>query len=83
MPDPETLRRASAKDRVLELFKAKRVVTNVELGQVCQRYGARIWEAKKEGHRISEPVCLEPGIYQYTYEGWEAPGQLDLWSKSA
>lgn len=78
MDRPEQIRRASAKQRVLALLQERGRVTNLELGQVCQRYGARIWEAKREGHDITEPVCLAPGIYEYEYRGLVKPGQVNL-----
>lgn len=78
MPDPERTRRQNAKDRVLALFQARGTVTNLELGQVCQRYGARIYTARREGHLIDPPVSVAPGVFSYTYRGFQAPGQMPL-----
>ena len=46
--------------------------TNVELaaipGHFCQRFGARIWEAKREGYAFGKRN-LRPGLFRYWLTG--------------
>ncbi len=54
--------------RILNLLKAEGTVTNHDLNKVCFRYGARIHELRKEGHRIVTSHVKE-GLYAFTYKG--------------
>lgn len=38
--------------RILRMFKERGELTNRELNLVCYRYGARIHELRREGHKI-------------------------------
>lgn len=78
----ESLRRASSRDRVLELFQARGIVTNVELNQVCYRYGGRIHELRKLGYVI-ETGEKHQGIVSYSFHGQRAVTQRMLWEPSA
>jgi len=39
--------------------------TNVELNEICFRYGARIWDLRQIGYGITHSY-IEPGLYLYT-----------------
>ena len=39
--------------------------TNIELNAICFRYGARIFELRKEGHDIAK-TRTAPGLFVYT-----------------
>jgi hypothetical protein len=39
--------------------------TNLQLGMICQRFGARVHELRRAGHQI-ERETIEAGIYRYT-----------------
>ena len=42
------------KERILQLLREhpQSGVSNFELNQLCFRYGARLWDLRKEGHNI-------------------------------
>ena len=67
----EKVRRQSAKERILEQFQYAGTLTNVQLNEICYRYGARIYELRKEGH-IIEKHCMDKGLYAYKYKGMRA-----------
>ncbi|MGB8590602.1 MAG: helix-turn-helix domain-containing protein, partial [Candidatus Acidiferrales bacterium] len=48
-------RRTSGRDRILEFLRARGAggATNVELNAICFRYGARIWELRRQGFVIA------------------------------
>jgi hypothetical protein len=75
----ELARRENSRDRVLALFQAKQVVTNLELNAVCYRYGGRIHELRQQGYDI---VTGEKrgGIVHYEYRGLK---RLPLLEQSA
>ena len=54
--------------RVLNLLKANGKATNSELNKICFRYGARIFELRKEGHIIVTNRVKE-GLYEFSYQG--------------
>lgn len=63
----EADRLASAKDRVLARLQ-QGSATNIELNAICYRYGARIFELKREGY----PIVKEPegaGVWRYMLTG--------------
>lgn len=59
-------RRTTARDRVLAALQAAgpRGLTNVDLNQICYRYGARIEELRKAGERI-EKEWKDKGVWRY------------------
>jgi hypothetical protein len=64
-PDPEErARRTSAKERVLARLRLG-PATNIQLNELCYRYGARILELRRAGYDI-ETRPIEAGVYQYT-----------------
>lgn len=71
----EIARRRSAKVLVLEALQRHRTRTNLQLNEICFRYGARIHELRKEGHGI-ERYALRRGVYEYRYLGFN-PEPLD------
>lgn len=52
--------------RILRLLKKKGTVTNRELNRICFRYGARIWELRREGHTIVSNK-VRGGLWEFTY----------------
>jgi hypothetical protein len=42
--------------------------TNLELGMICQRFGARLQELKVAGYRWRKE-CIKAGLYRYTLIG--------------
>jgi hypothetical protein len=64
----EKVRRKNAKERILEQFQYAITLTNVQLNEICYRYGARIHELRKEGHLIKK-VRVDKGLFAYRYEG--------------
>jgi hypothetical protein len=57
----------SQRDRILALLRVSGLagVTNRELNKVGYRYGARLWELKKEGYDI-RTESLGDGLYKFT-----------------
>lgn len=55
--------------RILRMLKDKGTVTNRELNRsVGFRYGARIFELRREGHLIVSSH-VKDGLWQFTYKG--------------
>jgi hypothetical protein len=55
VPSPaSTSKIPSQRDQILRLLRERGPsgVTNVELNGICFRYGARLWELRREGHSI-------------------------------
>jgi hypothetical protein len=75
----ELARRENSESKVLAFFQAHRIATNVELNQICYRYGARIHALRAKGYDI---VTGEKrgGIVQYEYRGLK---RLPLLEQSA
>ena len=73
----EAVRRANAKQRVLDALRAYRVRTNVELLTVCFSYGSRIHELRREGHVI-QTHALGGGLYEYRYLGQTTTPELPV-----
>lgn len=73
----ERKRRISAKMRVLELLQCFTTRTNIQLNDVCFRYGARIYELRKEGYRIDRKHKGK-GVYEYHYRGHSMNYELPL-----
>lgn len=65
---------------ILRLLKERgsRGMTNLELGEVCQRFGARLWELKKVFVIERESEGL--GVYRYIYCGVREPKQRSLFA---
>jgi hypothetical protein len=72
MADPEQTRRLTAKERVLEMLQAQGEATNVELNAVALRYGARIFDLRKEGYDITTE-SKGNGLFRFVYRGRTAP----------
>ena len=53
LPAVEDTRRLTAKEKVLRLLESKGSATNVELNAICFRFGARLYELRKEGFDIT------------------------------
>jgi len=54
--------------KILRLLKEQGEATNVELNRICFRYGARIYELRREGHEILT-VRESGGIFRFIYKG--------------
>lgn len=50
------------------MLKSEGTVTNRDLNKICFRYGARIHELRKEGHKIVTSRVKE-GLFSFTYKG--------------
>ena len=75
----EIERRGNNRDRVLALFQARGVCTNVDLNAICFRFGARIEELRKQGYDIRTGVRSAGGVVAYEYRGLKArPSLLEL-----
>jgi len=63
----KTERHQTQRSEILDLLKARGSAgaTNTELNEIGFRYGARLWELKKEGYRI-RTECLGDGLYNFT-----------------
>lgn len=59
----------SKEARILRLFKEKKRLTQRELNRISYRYGAIIYELRKEGNSITTvPIDVRNGIYEYVYK---------------
>ncbi len=60
-------RRGSQRDEILSFLEARGPAgaTNVELNEIGFRYGARLWELRKEGYRI-RTESLGDGLFRFT-----------------
>jgi hypothetical protein len=65
-PAEATDRSASQRQQILELLRERGSggVTNAELNEVCFRYGARIFELRKAGHKI-KTVGGPKGLFRF------------------
>lgn len=63
----EMERRLSQRQRMLQAFKTRRQLTNLELARISYRYSARLGELRKEHNIVCEYV--KPGVFRYTYVG--------------
>jgi hypothetical protein len=59
----EIKRRSKSKALILARLE-QGPATNEELNEICYRYGARIWELKREGVRV-EKENLSGGLWSY------------------
>jgi hypothetical protein len=75
----EITRRSNSREQVLAVLQAKRIVTNVELNDVCFRYGARLKELRDQGYDI---VTGEKrgGVVTYEFRGVKRAGQQELFA---
>lgn len=65
-----TQQKPSQKQRILNLLLLKGQVSNVELNhEVGFRYGARIYELRKDGHLIETGPTDKYGKVIFTYKG--------------
>jgi hypothetical protein len=60
---------SSQRDQILRLLSERDAagVTNLELNEICFRYGARIWELRRKGHSISTKNRGE-GVFLFVLE---------------
>ncbi len=78
MPDPETLRRQSNKDRVLAYLQVRGSATNIELTAIGgMRFGGRVFELRKEGYLI-DTERVKDGVFRFVFRGRRPLGQLPL-----
>lgn len=75
--DRETTRQRSQRDRILALLRTAGLagVTNRELNRIGYRYGARLWELKKQGYSILTE-SLGGGLYKFTLLGGPSAPEL-------
>lgn len=73
-------REANQRDRILALLQqaGERGVSNLLLNEVCFRYGARLWELRKEGWDIDTVKVGDDGVYRFVLKGKREPEQLKL-----
>lgn len=64
----EVDRRKSQTQRILDVLKGDREVTNATLNRIGFDYTARISELRKEGHVILAEY-VKPGLFRYHYQG--------------
>lgn len=59
----------SKEARILRLFKEKKRLTQKELNRISYRYGAIIYELRKDGNSITTvPIDARNGHYEYVYK---------------
>ena len=66
-----TFKSTNQRERILALLieRGPQGVTNVEFNRdVCFRYGARIFELRRQGYRI-ETVRFGEGLFRFVYRG--------------
>lgn len=66
-------RRLTAKEKVLAFLQAHGEATNLELNKICFRYGARLFDLKKEGFSITKEPGKGRGVFRYVYHGRAVP----------
>lgn len=66
----------SRKLAILKLLKEAglRGMTNLELNEICFRYGGRLFELRKEGFDI-ETKAEGAGVYRFIFKGEKEPQQ--------
>ena len=76
-------KRTNQREVVLAMLKAAgdAGVSNVQLNATCFRYGARIWELRKE-YEI-ETRRESEGVFRFVYKGPVVRGQRQLFSEVA
>lgn len=62
------MEKVSQTARILRLLKANGRATNKELNKICFRYGARIFELRREGHVIVTNR-IKDGLFEFVYMG--------------
>lgn len=60
---------ANQRAKILDLFKERGTVTNVELNKVAFRYSARLHELRQDGYRITTMPTGKDGVVAYVYQG--------------
>jgi hypothetical protein len=62
--------------RILALLRERESTgaTNVELNQFCFRYGARLWELRRAGHKIRTKSCGS-GVFVFILEPAPSPAR--------
>lgn len=69
---------ASQKERIYDLLeeRGEQGVTNIELNNICFRYGGRLHELRQEGCRIRTTHVKGP-IFRFTLLEADAPEYID------
>lgn len=75
----ESLRRLTNREKVLQCLQDHRNVTNLQLNEICFRYGARILELRNQGYDIRTGPN-RGGVVTYSYHGFKP---LPLFQESA
>lgn len=78
----ETVRRASNREKVLQVLQDHKNVTNLQLNEICFRYGARILELRAQGYDIRTGPN-RGGVVTYTFHGLKTSGQQALFGDAA
>lgn len=63
-----TMTKESQTTRILKALKRDKVVTNVQLNDICYRYSARIHELRNDGY-IIVTNRLKDGLTSFVYKG--------------
>jgi hypothetical protein len=60
------VRESGQRGRILELLQERGTegATNIELNEICFRYGARLWELRRAGHNI-RTENLGDGLFRF------------------
>lgn len=76
--ETETLKRPkkSQTAQILELLKTNGRATNRQLNNICFRYGARLFELRREGHIIVTNQ-VKDSLYEFVYKGHVEDGVKD------
>jgi len=52
--------------KIIKLLKTNGKATNTELNRICFRYGARIYDLRKEGH-IIKSKHIKDSLWEFIY----------------
>ena len=65
-----TIKAPNHREQILALLQERGVrgIANDELNRICFRYGARIYELRKQGYLI-ETVRFGEGLFRFVYRG--------------
>ncbi len=76
-------RRGNQRESVLLALRAAGTggVTNLQLNAICFRYGARIWELRREGYDIETKPEGE-SVFRFIYKGHKLRGQASLFQEA-
>lgn len=82
MSEP-TKNSANQREKILTWLRMRGAqgVLNTELNELCMRFGARIYELRREGYKI-ETHKLDEGRYRFVLVEQPASAQRVDWSKA-